>query len=222
MREYYTVFAHCTWRPTAAVQSWSPVQCSNAWAWRPTGGDALAAPAGRPLAEHTALPYAQACAHRCRDADLRQVRERSLVGTRSVPSSSRWRSFRLTCWRRSRRCAAVRCARVTPAVLPAATRARARVGLSQQEFARLLGVSARTLQDWEYGHNAAAHRGAPPYRQAGVVGASGDVLGRASHQGRRWVDPPESANGQGARAPLADNRVDLQTGRPSRGNALKE
>ena len=33
----------------------------------------------------------------------------------------------------------------------AAAQARARVGLSQQDFARLLGVSARTLQDWEQG-----------------------------------------------------------------------
>jgi putative transcriptional regulator len=34
--------------------------------------------------------------------------------------------------------------------LPAAE-ARAHVGLSLQEFACLLGVSARTLQDWEQG-----------------------------------------------------------------------
>lgn len=42
-------------------------------------------------------------------------------------------------------------ARVTNVTLPAAAEARARVGLSQQEFATLLGVSARTLQDWEQG-----------------------------------------------------------------------
>jgi putative transcriptional regulator len=42
-------------------------------------------------------------------------------------------------------------ARVTKVRLPAAAEARASVGLSQQEFARLLGVSARTLQDWEQG-----------------------------------------------------------------------
>jgi putative transcriptional regulator len=40
---------------------------------------------------------------------------------------------------------------VTKVVLPPAAEARARVGLSQQEFASLLGVSARTLQDWEQG-----------------------------------------------------------------------
>ena len=42
-------------------------------------------------------------------------------------------------------------ARVTKVKLPAAAEARASVGLSQQEFADLLGVSARTLQDWEQG-----------------------------------------------------------------------
>jgi len=41
--------------------------------------------------------------------------------------------------------------RVTKIKLPAAAEARVRVGLTQQEFARLLGVSARTLQDWEQG-----------------------------------------------------------------------
>jgi putative transcriptional regulator len=44
-----------------------------------------------------------------------------------------------------------RAARVTKVKLSAAVEARASVGLSQQEFARLLGVSARTLQDWEQG-----------------------------------------------------------------------
>lgn len=42
-------------------------------------------------------------------------------------------------------------ARVTKVRLPAAAEAKASVGLSQQEFAQLLGVSARTLQDWEQG-----------------------------------------------------------------------
>jgi putative transcriptional regulator len=41
--------------------------------------------------------------------------------------------------------------RVTRVQLSAAAEARAQVGLSQQDFARLLGVSARTLQDWEQG-----------------------------------------------------------------------
>lgn len=42
-------------------------------------------------------------------------------------------------------------ARVSKVKLPAAAEARACVGLSQQEFALLLGVSPRTLQDWEQG-----------------------------------------------------------------------
>ena len=40
-------------------------------------------------------------------------------------------------------------ARVTRIKVPEAAQARSRMGLSQQAFARLLGVSARTLQDWE-------------------------------------------------------------------------
>ena len=42
-------------------------------------------------------------------------------------------------------------ARVTKVKTTEAAEARALVGLSQQEFALLLGVSARTLQDWEQG-----------------------------------------------------------------------
>ena len=42
-------------------------------------------------------------------------------------------------------------ARVTKVALPTAAAARAKTGLSQQDFANLLGVSMRTLQDWEQG-----------------------------------------------------------------------
>ena len=57
-------------------------------------------------------------------------------------------------------------ARVTAVEVSAATEARNRVGMSQSEFAKLLGVSVRTLQDWEQGRrepsgaaeNPAAHR----------------------------------------------------------------
>ncbi len=44
-----------------------------------------------------------------------------------------------------------RAARVTKVKLSAAAEARASIGLSQQAFAQLLGVSAWTLQDWERG-----------------------------------------------------------------------
>lgn len=44
-----------------------------------------------------------------------------------------------------------RAARVTKVKLTPAAEARASIGMSQQDFAELLGVSARTLQDWEQG-----------------------------------------------------------------------
>ena len=42
-------------------------------------------------------------------------------------------------------------ARVTKVKLTPATEARIRMGLSQHDFASLLGISSRTLQDWEQG-----------------------------------------------------------------------
>ena len=42
-------------------------------------------------------------------------------------------------------------ARVSKVKLSALAEARASIGLSQQEFAQLLGVSLRTFQDWEQG-----------------------------------------------------------------------
>jgi putative transcriptional regulator len=44
-----------------------------------------------------------------------------------------------------------RAARETHAPLTTAAEARRKVGLSQKELAELLGVSMRTLQDWEQG-----------------------------------------------------------------------
>ena len=38
--------------------------------------------------------------------------------------------------------------------VPDITRIRAKTGLSQARFAQLLGVSVRTLQDWEQGRRA--------------------------------------------------------------------
>jgi putative transcriptional regulator len=45
-------------------------------------------------------------------------------------------------------------ARMTAIEVSAATEARNRIGLSQAEFANMLGVSVRTLQDWEQGRRA--------------------------------------------------------------------
>ena len=38
--------------------------------------------------------------------------------------------------------------------VPSVANIRERAGLSQSEFARLIGVSVRTLQDWEQGRRA--------------------------------------------------------------------
>jgi putative transcriptional regulator len=45
-------------------------------------------------------------------------------------------------------------ARTNQVELSPAAEARAKMGLSQQAFASLLGVSARTLQDWEQGRRS--------------------------------------------------------------------
>lgn len=44
--------------------------------------------------------------------------------------------------------------RTTRVELSEAAEARAKMGLSQQAFADLLGVSARTLQEWEQGRRS--------------------------------------------------------------------
>lgn len=47
-------------------------------------------------------------------------------------------------------------ARTTEVKLSAAAKARAKVGVSQSALAELLGVSLRTLQDWEQGRRRPA------------------------------------------------------------------
>ena len=46
---------------------------------------------------------------------------------------------------------AARTTHVAPVALSAAAIARSAIGCTQAEFARLLGVSLRTLQEWEQG-----------------------------------------------------------------------
>lgn len=57
-------------------------------------------------------------------------------------------------------------ARTTEVTLSAAAEARAKVGLSQSAFAELLGVSLRTLQDWEQGRRRPAGAAQTPLRVA--------------------------------------------------------
>lgn len=45
-------------------------------------------------------------------------------------------------------------AQITEVALPLVTEVRHTVGLSQSQFARLIGVSVRTLQHWEQGRRS--------------------------------------------------------------------
>ncbi len=68
-----------------------------------------------------------------------------------MPSEMKMKKFQQDLLESVRQMKRGEAARVTKVRLPAAAEARAQVGLSQQDFAQLLGVSARTLQDWEQG-----------------------------------------------------------------------
>ena len=70
-------------------------------------------------------------------------------------------------------------ARITQVKLSAAAEAGAQCGLSQHEFAALLGVSPRTLEDWEQGRRAPTGAAKTPLR---VAVAHPEVL-RELHRG---------------------------------------
>jgi putative transcriptional regulator len=50
-----------------------------------------------------------------------------------------------------------RVGRVTTVEVSPLAASRLRIGLSQSEFAKLLGVSLRTLQEWEHGRGEVPH-----------------------------------------------------------------
>jgi len=55
-------------------------------------------------------------------------------------------------WMKRHQTGKIRSGRVSEAVLPNVKQVRQRAGLPQAEFAHLIGVSTRTLQNWEQGH----------------------------------------------------------------------
>lgn len=88
-------------------------------------------------------------------------------------------------------------ARVTKVELPPTAMARASMGLSQAEFAALLGVSARTLQDWARtsrtnwgGQNAVESCGQVPKGTARVGGVSLTIMLRTDKILRLVVEIP--------------------------------
>lgn len=60
-------------------------------------------------------------------------------------------------------------ARTTQAVVSAAAEVRAKVGFSQRAFPALLGVSSRTLQDWEQGRRTPTGAARPYCKLPGSI-----------------------------------------------------
>ena len=67
-----------------------------------------------------------------------------------------WENFQKDLLASVRQMKAGKAARATEVTLSVAAEARAKIGLSQSAFAQLLGVSLRTLQDWEQGRRRPA------------------------------------------------------------------
>ena len=57
--------------------------------------------------------------------------------------------------------------------VPSVSSVREKTGLSQLKFATLLGVSVRTLQEWEQGRRAPSWRGQDPLADCGEESARG-------------------------------------------------
>lgn len=84
--------------------------------------------------------------------------------------------------------------------LPAVADIRAATGLSQTRFSELLGVSVRTLQDWEQGRRAPS-------------GAARTLLAiAAKHPGHRFLAPAQPARGF---AIWADKKTPRRLKRPA-------
>ena len=75
-------------------------------------------------------------------------------------------------------------ARVATVEVSPAAEARNKVGMSQSEFAKLLGVSVRTLQDWEQGRREPS--GGGPDTAAHRLPESGGGQGGGLRRGSRF------------------------------------
>lgn len=73
------------------------------------------------------------------------------MAKKTAPQDAEMAQFQADLLESVRQMKAGRAARATKVKLTAAADARAKVGATQSEFAALLGVSVRTLQDWEQG-----------------------------------------------------------------------
>jgi putative transcriptional regulator len=76
---------------------------------------------------------------------------KSKVAKKAAPVDAEMAQFQADLLQSVRELKAGQYARVTQVSTTPAAQARAKVGLSQASFSKLLGVSVRTLQEWEQG-----------------------------------------------------------------------